>query len=140
MSSWLLSSTLNYQPYPNVQLLIQQYIQLPAVYSHPAVYSAVYSITSQSQIHIELRTRAQCTAGYSTICETTSCIFAARSSFSSIFNSQQESNVQRDIQQDIELPARALCTAGCSAVHFTASYMYIWLLYNQLHLVQYAAE
>ena len=46
MYRWLFNSKLNYQPVSNVQLVIQQYIELPAGYSQLAVYSAVYSISS----------------------------------------------------------------------------------------------
>ena len=41
MNSWLFSIILNYQQEPNVQLLIQQYIQLPTRAQPTASYSAV---------------------------------------------------------------------------------------------------
>ena len=106
MCSLLFSSILNYQPEPNVQLLIQKYIQLPAVYPTPAVYTAVFSTTSQIRMYSWL--------------------------FSSLLNYQPEPNVQLVIQlyihlsavysqpvvyqQYVLLPARAQLTAGYSAL------------------------
>ena len=92
MNSWLFNSILNFQPVPNVQLVIQQYIELPA-YSQLAVYSAVYSISSQVCMYSWL--------------------------FNSVLNNQPVPNVQLVIQQYIghswlymqlyiQLPARSL--------------------------------
>ena len=99
-----------YQPEPNVRLAFQQYIQLPAVYSQLAVYSVVYSMTSQIRIHSW--------------------------SFNSIFNYWPESNVQLVIQQYIQLPV----VYSQLAVYSITSHIQIhsWLEPNvQLVIQQY---
>ena len=47
MNSWLFNSLLNYKQVPNAQVVIQQYIELPAGYLQLVVYKAVCYITSQ---------------------------------------------------------------------------------------------
>ena len=75
--------------------IIQQYIELPAGYSKLAVYSAVYSITSQVRMY--------------------SC------KFNSTLNYQPVPKVQLVIQQYIELPAVNIQLAVYSAVYSITS-------------------
>ena len=77
MSSWLFNSILNYQPESNLQLIIQQYSQLPAV-------------QLVIQQYIELPTRAQCTSGYSAVYSITSQIRIHSLLFNSILNYQPD--------------------------------------------------
>ena len=86
----------------NVQLDIQQYINLPAVNIQLAVYSAVYSITSQIRMYSYL--------------------------FNCILNYQPVPNTQLVIQQYIELPAVNIQLAVYSAVYSITSQvrMYGW--------------
>ena len=79
MYSRFFNYILNYQTVPNIQLVIEQYSELPAGYSQLAVYLAVYSINSQVRMYRWL--------------------------FNSIFSYQPVPNVQQVIQQYIKQPA-----------------------------------
>ena len=87
---------------PNVQLVIQQYIELPAGDSQLAVYSAEYSITSQVRLYSW--------------------------EFNSILNHQPVLYVQLVIQQYIELPAGYSQLAVYSAVSSITSQIQMYSL------------
>ena len=85
----IFSSIFNYQQQSNFQLIIQQTIELPAVNLQPAVYPAVYSITSHiptpsSILKILISYIVIASSLFSSTCIVTSrCIFIASSLFSS---------------------------------------------------------
>ena len=73
-TSSLFSSMFNYQSEPNVQLLIKQYIVLPARAQSSAAYLDAYSNISCSNIYfyiqqcVQLPARALCTASFTALC------------------------------------------------------------------------
>ena len=77
---------------PNVKLVIQQYIELPAGYTAGSIFSCIfnYQLGSNVQLviqqYIKLPASAQCSASNSAIYSTTSWLFTAGSIFSYIFN------------------------------------------------------
>ena len=95
MYSWLFNSIMNYRPVPNVKLVIQQYIELPAGYSLLEVYLSVYSITSQVRMYSW--------------------------QYNSILNYQPVPNVQLVLQQYIQRPAGYSQLAVYSAVYSITS-------------------
>ena len=100
----IFNSIFNYQLEPNVQLVIQQFIEQPTRAQCTSCYSAVYLITSQSM-----------PAVYSAVCSIASQSTMYSWLICSILNYQPENNLQQVIQQYAQLPTRALFSSGYSA-------------------------